>query len=70
VKPKGITKQPKTIVKSTIFNVAVPWFRRLFAGLSQRRPGFDPGSVYVEFVVDNVALGTGFSLGFSPSVLH
>jgi hypothetical protein len=24
---------------------AVPWFRRLVAGLSPRRPGFDPGSV-------------------------
>jgi hypothetical protein len=27
----------------------VPWPRRLVAGLSPRRPGFDPGSVYVGF---------------------
>jgi hypothetical protein len=35
----------------------VPWLRRLVAGLSPRRPGFDPGSVHVRFVVDKVALG-------------
>jgi hypothetical protein len=38
----------------------VPWFRRLDAGLPARRPGFDPGSVYVGFVVDKVALGQVF----------
>jgi hypothetical protein len=31
---------------------AVPWLRRLVAGLSTQRPGFDPGSVHVEFEVD------------------
>jgi hypothetical protein len=36
---------------------AVPWLRRLVAGLPPRRPGFDPGSVHVGFVVDKVALG-------------
>jgi hypothetical protein len=40
---------------------AVPWLRRLVAGLSPRRPGFDPGSVHVGFVVDKVALGQVFS---------
>jgi hypothetical protein len=30
---------------------AVPWLRWLVAGLSLRRPGFDPGSVHVGFVV-------------------
>jgi hypothetical protein len=39
---------------------AVPRLRRLVAGLSPRRPGFDPGSVHVRFVVDKVALGQGF----------
>jgi hypothetical protein len=43
---------------------AVPWLRRLVAGLSLRRPGFDPGSA-VRFVVNNVALGQ-----FSPRVLR
>jgi hypothetical protein len=38
----------------------VPWLRRLVAGLSLRRPGFDPGSVHVGFVVDKVALGQAF----------
>jgi hypothetical protein len=33
-----------------------PWLRRLAAGLPSRRPGFDPGSVHVGFVVDKVAL--------------
>ena len=47
---------------------AVPWLRRLVAGLSPRRPGFDLGSVHVGFVVDKVALGQIFPriLRFSP----
>jgi hypothetical protein len=49
----------------------VPLLRRLVAGLSPQRPGFTPGSVYVGFVVDKVALGQvssdffGFSLSLS-----
>jgi hypothetical protein len=38
----------------------VPRLRRLIAGLSQRRPGFDPGSVHVGFVVDKEALAQIF----------
>jgi hypothetical protein len=47
---------------------AVSWLRRLVAGLSPRRPGFDTGSVHVGFVVHNVALGQVFPrvLRFSP----
>jgi hypothetical protein len=47
---------------------AVPWLRWLVAGLSPRRPGFNPGSVHVEFEVDKVALGQVFPrvLRFSP----
>jgi hypothetical protein len=37
--------------------MAVPWLRSLAADLSPRRPGFAPGSIHVEFVVDKVALG-------------
>jgi hypothetical protein len=46
----------------------VPWFRRLVAGLSPPRTGFDPRSVHVGFVVDKVALGQAFPrvLRFSP----
>jgi hypothetical protein len=36
---------------------AVPLLRQLVAGFSQLRPGFSPRSVYMEFVVDIVALG-------------
>jgi hypothetical protein len=57
--------------------VAVPWLRRLVAGLSSRRPGFDPGSVHVGFMVDSVALGHVFPrvlrfspVSFIPPVLH
>jgi hypothetical protein len=45
----------------------VPWLRRLVAGLSTRRSGFDPGFVHVGFVVYKVALGQVFppeSFGF------
>ena len=37
-----------------------PCLRRLVAGLSARKPGFDPRSVHVRFIVDKVANGTGF----------
>jgi hypothetical protein len=44
---------------------AVPWLRQLVAGIPPRRPGFDPGSVHVGFVVDKVAVGQVF-----PQVLR
>jgi hypothetical protein len=46
---------------------AVPWLRSLVAGLSPRRPGFAPGSIHVEFVVDRF-----FSefFGFPLSIYH
>jgi hypothetical protein len=49
---------------------AVTWLRRLVAGLSQRRPGFDTRSVHVRFVVDEVALGLVFLrvVGFPLSI--
>jgi hypothetical protein len=52
----------------SVKEMAVPWLRRLVAGLSPLRPGFDPGSVHVGLVVDNVALGQVFVrvLRFSP----
>jgi hypothetical protein len=36
---------------------AVPWLRSLIAGISQRRPGFEPGSFHVGCVAERVALG-------------
>jgi hypothetical protein len=49
----------------------VPWLRRLVTGLSPRRPGFNPGSVHVGFVVDAVALEQVFLqvLRFSTGAL-
>jgi hypothetical protein len=40
------------------------------ARIPPRRPGFDPGSVPVGFVVDKMALGQGFPriLWFSPVI--
>lgn len=37
--------------------MAVPGVRRLVAGLSLWRPEFDPRSVYVRFLVDQMKLG-------------
>jgi hypothetical protein len=60
-----------------IGTVNVPWLRGLAAGLPLRRPGFDPGSVQVGFVVGKVALGQVFlqvllfsPVNFIPPVLH
>jgi hypothetical protein len=57
--------------------MGVPWLRRLVAGLSPRKPGFDPGSVHVGFVVHKVALGQVFlralrffPVNFIPPVLN
>jgi hypothetical protein len=67
----GYIKYKKINVK------AVPWLRRLVAGLPPRRTGFDPGPVHVGFVVIKVALGQvlprvlRFSpVNFIPPVLH
>jgi hypothetical protein len=48
---------------------AVPWLKRLVAGLSPRRTGFAPESTHVGFVVDKVVLGQVFLrvLRFSPA---
>jgi hypothetical protein len=48
--------------------MAVPWIRRLVAGLSPWSAGFQPGSVHVGFVVGKLALRQVFLrvLGFSP----
>jgi hypothetical protein len=61
----------------TLFIMAVPWLRRIVAGLSPRRLGFDPGSVHMGFLVDKVALGLDFPrvlrfspVSFIPPVLH
>ena len=35
----------------------VPSLRRLVVGLSPQRPGFDPRTVHVKFVVERVILG-------------
>jgi hypothetical protein len=47
---------------------ALSWVRRLVAGLSPWRFGFDPGSVHVGFVVDKVALGQCFGFPLSVSL--
>jgi hypothetical protein len=44
--------------------MAVSWLSRLAAGLPPRRPGFDPVSVHVGFVLDKVTLGQVFPCQF------
>jgi hypothetical protein len=50
--------------------LAVPWLRRLVAGLPPRRPVFDPESVHVGFLVEKVAMGQVFPeyFGFPLSI--
>jgi hypothetical protein len=47
------------------YNLVVPWLRRLVTGLPPRRPGFDPRSIHVRFLVDKVVLGQVFSASTS-----
>jgi hypothetical protein len=67
---KDYFQLPSTTKEKYWWNSAVPWLRRLVAGLSPRRPGLASGSVHVEFVVDKVALGHVFLrvLQFSLSI--
>ena len=72
-----VSGQPIGLIFKDQAVLAVPWLRRLVAGLSLRRPGFDPGSIHVGFVVNKVALGQVFSpscrfspVKFIPLVLH
>jgi hypothetical protein len=46
--------------KVSISNIFMALFRRLVAGFPPRRPGFNPRSGYVGFVVDEMALRQGF----------
>jgi hypothetical protein len=50
--------------------MAVPWLKRLVAGLSPRRSGFAHGSINVGYVVEKVALGQVISeiFGFPLSI--
>jgi hypothetical protein len=52
---------------------AVPWLRRLVAGLSPQRPGFDHGSAHMGFVLDKAFPPEYFCfppVNCIPSVLH
>jgi hypothetical protein len=46
--------------KSETLWTTMPWLRWLVTGLSLQRTRFAPGSIYVGFVVDKVALGQAF----------
>lgn len=52
-------------------HLAMPWLRRLVAGLSPRSPGFDPMSAHVQCMMCKVALGQVpfLSRRFSPLAL-
>ena len=68
------TESLNTFQVNLSLHMAVPWLRRLVAGVCPQRPGFDPGSVRVRFVVDIVARETGFPrvgcLGHPLSSFH
>jgi hypothetical protein len=55
-KKKGQKKNPGSMWDFLWTKWHWPWLRRLVAGLSLQRPGFDSGSVHVGFCVDKMAL--------------
>jgi Na+-transporting NADH:ubiquinone oxidoreductase subunit NqrD len=50
--------------------MALPWLRRLVAGLSPSKLGFSTRLVRVGFVVDRVALGKVSPITVFPPLLH
>jgi hypothetical protein len=46
------TESLDTFQGNLSLHMAVPWFRRLVAGFCPQKPGFDPGSVRMIFMVD------------------
>ena len=53
------TEALNTFQVNLSLHMAVPWLRQLVAGVCPQRLGFDPPSVRVRFIVDNVARATG-----------
>jgi hypothetical protein len=60
----NIPAKDTVITSDILFCKAASWFKGLVADFLLRRPGFQPGSGQVGFVVDKVALGQVFSLYF------
>jgi hypothetical protein len=60
------TQRSKEHISVSWLFEAMPYLRRLVAGFPPRRPGFEPRSGHVGFVVDKVVLGQVLSwyLGF------
>lgn len=50
-------RKKKLLMRLSLVLKVVPSLRRLVVGLSPQRPGFDPRTVHVKFVVERVILG-------------
>jgi hypothetical protein len=57
-------------VNKTQDQKAAPWLKRLVAGLSPRRPAFDPRSAHMGFVVDKVTPVQVFLTVLLPRQYH
>jgi len=55
-----MTDHHEPLLSATVIYQTVPWLRQLFASLSPWRPGFNPRSVQVGFLVERVTLGQVF----------
>lgn len=58
--PGGSLYRFEDKIQILTYRIAVPWPKRLVAGLSPWKTGLAPGSVRVGIVVDKVALEQGF----------
>jgi hypothetical protein len=62
-------RSDRAVTRKAVLKIkALPWLRRLVAGLLSWRPGLNPGLVHVGFVVEKVSLEQAFIrvLGFWP----
>jgi hypothetical protein len=67
----AVRAESLNIIQVDLSLLVVLWLKLLVAGLSPRRPGFDPWSVHVRFVFDRVQIFSQyFKVSLSVSFYH
>jgi hypothetical protein len=55
-----VTGHHKPLLSATVIYQAMPWLRQSFTSLSPQRPGLNPRSVHVGFLVERMTIAQVF----------